>query len=46
MDICFNLLKQQNKVYEIAKRMKDKGIDIEMIAECTRLDKELIERLI
>lgn len=46
MDICFNLLEQQNKVYEIAKRMKDKGVDIETIAECTRLDKELIERLI
>lgn len=45
MDICFNLLEQQNKVYEIAKRMKCKGIDIEMIAECTCLDKELIERL-
>lgn len=45
IDICFNLLEQQNKVYEIAKRMKDKGIDIETIAECTCLDKELIERL-
>ena len=36
--------KQENK-QEIAKKMKDKGFDIEIIIELTGLEKEVIENL-
>lgn len=45
IDICFDILEKRNKIYEIAKRMKEKGIDIETIAECTCLEKRIIEEL-
>lgn len=46
VDMCFDVLEKKNEVYEIAKRMKSKGIDLDTIAECTRLEKVFIEKLV
>lgn len=45
VDICFDILEKRNEVHEIARRMRQKGIDIDTIAECTRLEKSLIEKI-
>lgn len=46
IDIYFDALEKRNEVHEVARRMKRKGIDIDTIAECTRLEKDFIEKLL
>lgn len=46
VDICFDILEKRNEIYEIVKKMNEKGIDIETIAECTCLEKKLIMKII
>lgn len=43
--IYFDVLEKSNEVHDIARRMKGKGIDINTIVECTRLEKAFIEKL-
>lgn len=45
VDIYFDVLKKSNEVHEIARRLKGKGIEIDTIAECTRLERAFIEKL-
>ena len=36
---------QKMGALEVARRLKDKGIDIDIISECTGVSKEKIEKL-
>lgn len=45
VDICFDILEKRNEVHEVARRMKGKGIDMDTIVECTRLERDFIEKL-
>ena len=44
IEIGVNKGKKENS-YDIARKMKQKGLSVDMIAECTRLSKSEIEKL-
>lgn len=45
INMCFDVLQKKNEVYEIARNLKAKGISFDIIAECTHLDEEVVNKL-
>lgn len=45
VQMYFAAVKQRKEVLDVAKNLKEKGIDTAIIAECCNIDKELIEKL-
>lgn len=45
VQMYFAAVKQRKEVLDVAKNLKEKGIDTAIIAECCNIDKEMIEKL-
>lgn len=45
VQMYFAAVKQRKEVLDVAKNLKEKGVDTAIIAECCNIDKELIEKL-
>lgn len=45
VQMYFAAVKQRKEVLDVAKNLKEKGIDTAIIAECCNIDKEMVEKL-
>ncbi len=45
VDLCFDALDKHNEKLEIARKLKAKGVDVDIISECISLDRTLVSKL-
>lgn len=45
VSMCFATLKQRREMIIAAKNLKEKGVDMTIIADCLHIDKEVVEKL-
>lgn len=45
INMCFDVLQKKNEVYEIVRNLKANGVDVETIVKCTKLEKEIVDKL-